>query len=168
MGNINDIPITMKYIKNRINVILTLQISEPDLNTSEFAGFKIVNCYELLEKYNYCSSQDSHLKKLEYISEEIINSEDPILICNTGLSTMDFDIISGILRPHQLIINKILIPTLSKRNRKLAEGQEAYRNHSRWLHFYPGEIEDIYNNFEEEIKDLKTRYENTGTEIQEI
>lgn len=154
--------------KNRISVILTLQIAEPEVNVSEFAGFRIINSHEILEKHNYCPPQDSHLKKLEYISEEIINSEDPILICETGLSTMDFDIISEILRPYELIINKILVPNPSKRNKKLAEGQEMYRNHSRWLHFYPGEIEDIYNDFEEEIKDLKTRYENTQTEIQEI
>lgn len=154
--------------KNKINVILTLQISEPDLNVSEFAGFKIVNCYEMLEKYNYDSSHDSHLKKLEYISEEIINSEDPILICDTGLSTMDFDIISEILRPYKLTINKIVVPNPSKRNKKLAEGQKMYREHSRWLHFYPGEIEDIYNDFEEEIKDLKIRYKNTETKILEI
>ncbi len=72
------------------------------------------------------------------------------------------------LKPHQLTVNKILVPNESKRNKKLADGQKAYRDHSRWLHFYPGEIEDIYKEFEAEIKTLKARYENTETQILEI
>ncbi|SDJ57645.1 hypothetical protein SAMN05421542_3863 [Chryseobacterium jejuense] len=120
------------------------------------------------EKYEYHSSKEYQLKKLEYISDEIMNSEGNILICNTGLSITDFDTLSEMLKLHELAINKILIPNESKRNKKLADGQEAYRNHSRWLHFYPGEIEDIYNEFEAEIKSLKTRCENTETKILEI
>ncbi|MBP2616856.1 hypothetical protein [Chryseobacterium jejuense] len=120
------------------------------------------------EKYEYHSSKEYQLKKLEYISDEIMNSEYNILICNTGLSITDFDTLSEMLKLHELAINKILIPNESKRNKKLADGQEAYRNHSRWLHFYPGEIEDIYNEFEAEIKSLKTRCENTETKILEI
>ncbi|MGN7864655.1 hypothetical protein [Chryseobacterium sp. 22458] len=159
-----------KYLldKKNIHIILTLQVPKADINISEFKGFKIVNCSDILEKYNYRSSVDSDQKKLEYLSEKIIHSEDHILICNTGLSIPEFDTLSEMLKPHQLTINKILIPNESKRKKKLAEGQKAYRDHSRWLHFYPGEIEDIYKAFEAEIQTLKTRYENTGTKILEV
>ncbi|MFZ4930380.1 hypothetical protein [Chryseobacterium sp. Mn2064] len=164
----------MNFIKNgaglkrKINVILTLQVSESDINTSEYKGFRILSCYDMLEKYDYRSSTDSNQKKLEYMLEEIIHSEYHILICNTHLDVVDFDTLSEMLMPHELIIDEILVPNESKRNKKLADGQEAYRNHSRWLHFYPGEIEDIYERFEAEIKSLKTRYKNTETKIQEV
>lgn len=159
-----------KYLseKKNINVILTLQVPKADIDPSEFKDFTIVNCYEMLERYNYRPSADPRRKKLEYISEEIIHSENHILICNTGLEIPEFDTIAEMLKPHQLTINKILIPNESKRNKKLADGQKAYRDHSRWLHFYPGEIEDIYKEFEAEIKTLKARYENTETQILEI
>ncbi|ROS11413.1 hypothetical protein EDF65_3825 [Chryseobacterium nakagawai] len=155
-------------LKKKITVILTLQVSKQDINISEFAGFKIVSCHDILQKFNYRSSIESHEKKLKYISEEIIHSKDDILICDLKVSITSFDTLTEMLKPHQLTINKILVPNESKRNKKLAEGQEAYRNHSRWLHFYPGEIEDIYREFEAKIKSLKTRYENTETEILEI
>ncbi len=160
-----------KYLftsQKKISIILTLQISESDLDNSEYVNFKIVNCFDMPERYEYHSSKEYHLKKLEFIYDEIMNSEDHILICNTGLSITDFGTLIEILKQHQLTINKILVPNESKRNKKLAEGQEAYRNHSRWLHFYPGEIEDIYNEFEMEIKSLKARCENTETKILEI
>lgn len=154
--------------KNKINAILTLQLSEPDIKNSEFVNFKIVDCSEVLQKNNYNPLKDSNLKILEYISEEIINSEDNILIYNAGLSITDFDSISEMLKPYELTIDKILVPNESKRNQQLAEGKEAYRNHNRWLHFYPGEIEDMHNEFELKIKNLKTKYENTETKILEI
>lgn len=154
--------------KKKINVILTLQLSEPDIKNSEFVNFKIVDCSEVLQKNNYNPLKDSNLKILEYISEEIINSENNILIFNAGLSITDLDSISEMLRPYELTINKILIPNESKRNQQLAEGKEAYRNHNRWLHFYPGEIEDMHNEFELKIKNLKIKYENTATKVLEI
>jgi hypothetical protein len=160
-----------KYLskpKNKIEVILTLQVCESDLNISELASYKIMNCFEVLEKYNYDLLKDSNLKRLEYISDEIIDSENNILICDTGLSIMDFHKISEILKQYKLTIDKILVPKESKRNQKLAEGEEMYRNHSRWIDFYPGQIEDIHNEFELKIKTLKTRYENTETKILEI
>lgn len=154
--------------KKKKNVILTLQVCEPELNISEFVSFKIVNCFEVLQKYNYDLLKDSNLKRLEYIADEIINSENNILICDTGLSITDFHIISEMLNPNELTIDKILVPKESKRNQKLVEGQEMYRNHNRWIDFYPGQIEDIHNEFELIIKNLKTRYENTETKILEI
>ncbi|BAP33387.1 uncharacterized protein CHSO_4350 [Chryseobacterium sp. StRB126] len=167
--------ITMNFIKKhlstskkKINIILTLQISESDLDSSEYVNFKIVNCFDMPEKYEYHSSKEYQFKKLEYISDEIMNSEHSILICNTGLSITDFDTLTEMLKSYELIIDRILVPNQSKRNKKLADGQEAYRNHSRWLHFYPGEIEDIYNEFEAKIKSLKAKYENTETKILEI
>lgn len=154
--------------KKKISVILTLEVSSSDVNTPEFADFKIVSCYDILEKYNYHPSMDPYARKLDCICEEIIRSEDPILICNTGLSVPDIDALSEMLNPHELSIDKILIPNESKRKKKLAEGQEAYKNHSRWLNFYPGEIEDIYHEFEAKIEGLKSRYKNTGTEVLEV
>jgi hypothetical protein len=157
----------LKSPKN-IKVILTLQICEPSLKITEFDNFKIINCHEVLEKYNYDLLKDSNQKRIEYLSEEIINSETNILICDTGLSITDFHKISEILKSSELNIDKILVPNESKRIRKLQEGQEMYRNHSRWIDFYPGQIEDIHNEFELTIKNLKSRYENTKTEILEI
>lgn len=165
----------MNFIKNilseskkKISIILTLQVPESDLPTSEYAGFKMINCFDMPEKYEYHSSKEYYLRKLEYISDEIMSSEDNILFCNSELNIEDFDTLSEMLKQHGLIINQVLVPNLSKRNKKLAEGQKAYRDHSRWLDFYPGEIEDIYNEFEERIKSLKTKYENTETKILEI
>ena len=157
----------LKSPKN-IKVILTLQICEPSLKITEFESFKIINCYEVLEKYDYDLLKDSNQKRIEYLSEEIINSESNILICDTGFSITDFHKISEILKSSKLNIDKILVPNESKRNKKLQEGQEMYRNHNRWIDFYPGQIEDIHNDFELIIKNLKSRYENTKTEILEI
>lgn len=158
----------MLVLKKKINVILTFRIDESDIKNSEFANFKIVDFSDVLLKNNYHPSKDSELNKLEYLSKEIINSEDNIVIYNTGSSLEDFDIISEILKPYELIINNILVPNESKRKQQLADGQKAYRDHSRWLHFYPGEIEENHKYFEQKIKTLKAKYQNTETKILEI
>ena len=56
-----------KYLseKKNINVILTLQVPKADIDPSEFKDFTIVNCYEMLEKYNYHPPADPRRKKLE-------------------------------------------------------------------------------------------------------
>ncbi|MFP3593429.1 hypothetical protein [Chryseobacterium sp. SIMBA_038] len=165
----------MNFIKNnlseskkKINVALTFRIYESDIKSSEFANFKIVDFSDVLLKNNYHPSKDSELKILEYLSKEIINSEDNIVIYNTGSSLEDFDTISEMLKPHELIINNILVPNESKRQQQLADGQKAYRDHSRWLNFYPGEIEENHKYFAEKIKTLKAKYQNTETKILEI
>ena len=154
--------------KRKINVIITLQICKTDLNISEFENFEIINCFEVLQKYNYDLLKDSNFKRIEYIADEIINSETNIIICDTGFNITDFHQITKILKPKKLNIDKILVPNEFKRNNKLAEGQEMYQNHNRWIDFYPGQIEDIHNEFELKIKNLKSRYKNTDTEIVEI
>lgn len=158
----------MLVLKKKINVILTFRIDESDIKSSEFANFKIVDFSDVLLKNNYHPSKDSKLNKLEYLSKEIINSEDNIVIYNTGSSLEDFDTISEILKPYELIINNILVPNESKRKQQLADGQKAYRDHSRWLHFYPGEIEENHKYFEQKIKTLKAMYQNTETKVLEI
>ena len=171
-SNINK---TMNFIKSnlpeskkRINVILTYRIDESDIKNSEFAHIKIVDFSDILLKNNYHPAKDSELDKLEYLSKEIINSEDNIVIYNTRLSLEDFDTISEMLKPHELIINNILVPNEAKRKQQLAEGQEAYRNHNRWLNFYPGEIEENHKKFAEKIETLKIKYQNSETKIVEI
>ncbi|GAA5097276.1 hypothetical protein GCM10023210_32120 [Chryseobacterium ginsengisoli] len=154
--------------KKRINVILTYRIDESDIKSSEFAHFKIVDFSDILLKNNYHPSKDSELNELEYLSKEIINSEDNIVIYNTRLSLEDFDTISEMLKPHELIINNILVPNDSKRQQQLANGQKAYREHSRWLNFYPGEIEENHKKFAEKITTLKAKYQNTETKVSEI
>ncbi|WP_421498081.1 hypothetical protein [Flavobacterium columnare] len=146
-----------KSEKNKI-IILTLEINKPHLNIDEFKNFEIMNCYELLEKQNYDSLNDSNEKRIEYIANEIINSKINILICDVCFSITDFDKISELLKPNKLIINKILVPNESKRKSKLLDGQEIYRNHSRWLDFYPGQIEEIHEEFEMKIKNKKNKY----------
>lgn len=154
--------------KKKINVILTYRIDESDIKNSEFADFKIVDFSDILQKNNYNPQKDSELNKLEYLSKEIINSEDNIVIYNTGSNLEDFDTISEMLKPHELIINNILVPNEAKRQQQLADGQKAYRDHSRWLNFYPGEIEENHKKFAEKIETLKTKYQNTETKISEI
>ena len=51
---------------------------------------------------------------------------------------------------------------------QLADGQKAYREHNRWLNFYPGEIEENHKYFEQRIITLKEKYRNTETKISEI
>lgn len=164
----NIIENNLSESKKRINVILTYRIDESDIKNSEFAHFKIVDFSDILLKNNYHPSKDSQLNELEYLSKEIINSEDNIVIYNTGSSLEDFDIISEMLKPYDLIINNILVPNKSKRDQQLAEGKELYRNHSRWLNFYPGEIEENHKKFAEKIETLKAKYQNTETKISEI
>lgn len=154
--------------KSETNVILTIKISRSELNIAEYKDFRIVDCSEVLQKNNYNPLNDSEDKRIEYISEEIIHSEENILIYETGLSISDFDTISEMLKPYNLIISKILVPGESKRKKRLAEGQEAYRNHNRWLNFYPGEIEEMHEAFELMIQNLKDRYKNTETKIVEV
>ena len=102
----------MNFIKNnlseskkKINVVLTFRIDESDIKNSEFANFKIVDFSDVLLKNNYHPSKDSELNILEYLSKEIINSEDNIIIYNTGSSLEDFDTISEMLKPYELIIS---------------------------------------------------------------
>ena len=123
----------MNFIKNnlseskkKINVVLTFRIDESYIKSSEFAHFKIVDFSDVLLKNNYHPEKDSELNKLEFLSKEIINSEDNIIIYNTGLSLEDFDTISELLKPHELIINNILVPNEAKRQQQLADGQRAY------------------------------------------
>lgn len=66
--------------KKKINVILTYRIDESDIKNSEFAHFKIVDFSDVLQKNNYHPEKDSELNRLEYLSKEIINSEDNSLI----------------------------------------------------------------------------------------
>jgi hypothetical protein len=154
--------------EKKIIVAFTLKIPESDLQNPEFAGFKIMDGSEILQKSHYNPLNDSRLKKFEYIAKEIISVKDSILIYNTGFGLTDFPTISEMLKPYNLTVNKIFLPNESKRNQQLVDGQKAYWDHNRWLNFYPGEIEDLHEEFEREIKSLKARYENTGTEIVEI
>ncbi len=154
--------------EKRINVILTLRICEPHLNISEFENFEIINCYEVLEKYNYDLLKDSNIKRIEYVVDKILNSKTNVLICDTNFEILDFHKIIEMLEPNKLNIDKILVPNETKRNEWLAEGQETYKNHSRWMDVRPGQLEEIYEEFEYKIKKLKSRYENTETKIVEI
>lgn len=164
----NIIENNLSASKKKIKVILTYRIDESDIKNSEFAHFKIVDFSDILLKNNYHPEKDSELNKLEYLSKEVINSEDNIAIYNIRLSLEDFDTISELLKPHELIINNILVPNEAKRQQQLADGQKAYRDHSRWLNFYPGEIEENHKYFAEKIKTLKAKYQNTETKILEI
>lgn len=164
----NMIKNNLSKSKKKIKVILTYRIGESDIKSSEFSNFKIVDFSDVLLKNNYHPSEHSELNKLEYLSKEIINSEDNIVIYNTGSSLEYFDAVSEMLKPYKLIINNILVPNESKRKQQLADGQKAYREHSRWLNFYPGEIEENHKYFAEKIKTLKAKYQNTETKISEI
>lgn len=154
--------------ERKIKVILTYRIDESDIKNSEFANFKIVDFSDVLQKNNYDPSKDSELNKLEYLSKVIIISEDNIVIYNTGSNLEDFDTLSEMLKPYKLIIDNILVPNESKRKQQLIDGQKAYREHNRWLNFYPGEIEENHKYFEQIINTLKEKYRNTETKISEI
>ena len=149
-------------------VCLTIRCSKSEIDFEEFKNFTIYDCYEVLKKYNFDSQKDSNLKQIEYISTEIINSKTDIMICDFDLEIIDIDKISEKLKVYNLFVNKIIVPNKMKRNKLLADGQEMYRNHNRWLDFYPGQIENIHNEREREIKFLKSYYENTETEILEL
>lgn len=164
----NIIENNLSASKKKIKVILTYRIYESDIKNSEFAHFKIVDFSDVLLKNNYHPEKDSELNELEFLSKEIINSEDNIVIYNTGSNFEDFDTISEMLKPHELIINNILVPNEAKRQQQLADGQRAYREHSRWLDFYPGEIEENHKKFAEKIETLKAKYRNTETKVLEI
>lgn len=154
--------------RTRINICLTLEIPKSDLNISEYVNFEILNCVELLEKYKYDLLKDSNLKRLEYIEIEIINSDSDILICDTRLGVDEIIRISEKIKLSKLTISQIIVPSKDKRDKQLEEGLELYRNHNRWIDFYPGQVEDVYNSFENIINELKKHFVQTETKIIEV
>ena len=149
-------------------IYLTLTINKSEINREIFENFTIINCYEILDKYNYNLLKDTNLTRVEYLTTEIIKTESNLIICDTNLNVEDILRLSENIKLSNFYINKIIVPNEIKRNKLLAEGQEMYKNHNRWIDFYPGQIEEVHNEFEMKIKNLKSTFENTETEILEI
>jgi len=149
-------------------VYLTFKIEKKDLIITNFAEFDVFDSWEVLDKFSYDLITDSNETRLNYISKQIEKSNSNILICNAGYNLEDFERIAQNLEIQKIRINKIFLPNQIKRDKILAEGIELYNNHNRWFDFYPGQIEDIHNDSEERIKNIKIGFENTHTEIIEI
>lgn len=148
-----------------MDVCITFRLRKEDFDSLTYTNFELVNCFEVLEKYGYDIMKHSTTDRLNFIATEIINSKKNSVICDVSLDYEGTIYLSEFLRKSNIEISKIIVPNQIKRNKHYQEGLEAYRYHNRWLDFYPGQIEDVYNEFEELIAKVKLHFQDKKTTV---
>ena len=147
-------------------VYLTISIEKKDLNSADFDEFVIINAWEILEEKGYDLLKDNNDVRINHLISEIDKRAEKILICNAGFNVEDLNKIS--LNLKSKVVNKIIMPSQDRREKQLAESIEFDRKHNRWTNFYPGELEDNYNNFGEILSKIKNNYIKHETKVVEV
>lgn len=126
-----------------------------------------IDSSDLLDKYGYDLLKHKAHQRLAFIAEEILKSSGDILVGSAGYSYSDFMSIHTALRKNNRAVTTIFIPSQQRLAAELKEGQEIYRQHNRWLDFYPGQIEDVHEKRLKAINEIRSGFINTGVKVVE-
>ena len=126
-----------------------------------------INSSDLLDKYAYDLLKHTVHQRLAFIAEEILKSSGDILVGSAGYSYSDLLNIHTALRKDNRAVTAIFVPSQQRLAAELKEGQEIYRQHNRWLDFYPGQIEDVHEKRVKAINEIRSRFVNTGVKVVE-
>ena len=124
-----------------------------------------INSSDLLAKYAYDLLKHTPHQRLTFIAEEILKSNGDILVGSAGYSYNDFMYIHTVLRKSNRAVTTIFVPSHTRLEAELKEGQEIYRQHNRWLDFPPGHIEDVHEARLKTISEIKSRFVRTGIQV---
>ncbi|WP_029272826.1 hypothetical protein [Flavobacterium sp. KJJ] len=155
-------------VSNKKKISFTINLS---LDENEFAGledFYKISINDIAKKYGFDIYTDERIKKFECLIKEIKYSEGNILVANAGYNVGDFNIINSLLTKENLQIHTVFIRSEKRRNADLKEGQELYNNLNRWIDFYPGQIEDVHQKREDNLKEIIDYFQSTKTLIEEV
>lgn len=155
-------------LNNSKNISLTINLDIDDNAFNDLVGFRKLTINDVAEKYEFDFFTEERIKKFEYLVREIKETKSNILVGNAGYDLNDLKIIGSLLKKEKLKIHTVFIRSEKRRNADLLEGQELYRNHNRWIDFYPGQIEDVHQEKENNLKEIKDYFEGTETLIVEI
>jgi hypothetical protein len=103
-----------------------------------------INSSDVLSKYSYDLLKHTSHQRLSFITDEILKTNQNILIGSAGYTFNDFLSIHAALRKSNRAVTAIFVPSEDRLAAELKEGQEIYRLHNRWLDFPPGHIEDVH------------------------
>lgn len=151
-----------------MKIYLTIEVDSKDELFNKLEGFHKVNFIDLDQKYNYNLVGDSSRNPLDNLLTEIDYLNQDLIV---GFACYDLkellEIESKIVSINKKL-DKVFLPSLDKRISKLVEGQKIYSEHSRWLDWPPGYVEDLFAKFEINVTEIKEHYKNTLTIIEEV
>lgn len=151
-----------------MNVFLTINLDVNDKVFDVFSGFYKANIDTIIKKYNYDMFVDEYQLKLKYLVEEIKVLNRDVLIGNVCHSLEDLKLIISLADENHFEIEKVFIPSVSRRILTLLEGQRIYSELNRWIDFYPGQIEEVHQKNEDNYLEIIKYFENNKTRIIEI
>jgi len=140
---------------NKKNICFTIDLSLNEYAFDVLEDFYKTSIHDIAKKYQFDVFTDELISKFEYLIKEIKASENHILVANAGYNVSDFKIINSLLAKENLHIHTIFIRSEERRNADLTEGQKMYQNFNRWIDFYPGQIEDVHQEKEDNLKEIK-------------
>jgi hypothetical protein len=151
-----------------MNVFLTIDLEIGDKVFDDFSGFYKASINTIIEKCNYDMLVDNYQIKFKYLVQEIIKLNKDVLVGNVCYNLEDLKLIIALFNESNLEIQKVFIPSVSRRILTLLEGQKLYRDHNRWIYFYPGQIEDVHEKKENNYLEILKYFENSKIKIIEI
>ncbi|TDW48714.1 hypothetical protein EV144_103231 [Flavobacterium sp. 270] len=151
-----------------MNISLTVNLDVEDKVFNDFSDIYKANLEKLIKEYKYDMFVDEYQIKFKYLVQEIKKLNRDILVGNASYNLDNLKLIIALLNENNLEIQKIFIPSLSRRIASLIEGQEMYRNHSRWIDFYPGQVEEIHQERENNYLEIIKYFEDKKTVVVEI
>lgn len=151
-----------------MNICFTVNLELNDKVFDDLKYFHKVHISAIADKYKYDLFSDDTLMKYGYLVQEIKSINADILIQNAFYDLNDLKVLISLLNKEDLEIYKIFIPSVSRRIARLIEGQEMYSNFSRWLDFYPGQIEEIHESREKKYLEINEYFTDKKTAVIEI
>ena len=127
---------------------------------SDFDFIKSISTISIFEndkKYNPDGQSITQTQSIKNLISEIKKTETDVLVYGSFFELKYIIDFKKRLKKTNHYLFEIYVLSAVKRHLQLLEGQELYRNHSRWLDFYPGEIEDIHKQREDNINEI-TKY----------
>lgn len=149
-------------------IYLTIDLVIDDKVFDNLIDFHKTYTTHLIQKYKYDILVDEKTKEFEYLVKAIKRFKGNILIGNACYNLSDLKVVISLLAKVNLQLNKIFIRSESRRAADLIEGQELYRNHNRWIDFYPGQVEEVHQKNENNLKEIKDYFEGSNILIVEV
>ncbi|WJS94687.1 hypothetical protein NYQ10_21640 [Flavobacterium johnsoniae] len=144
-------------------ICLTVNLPVNESVFDDLVDFCKINIHEINEKYNFDSYTGERIKKYENLVKEIKKLEGDILIGNAAYNVEDFKVCNSLFAKNNLQIKTVFIRSEERRNADLNEGQQLYRDHNRWIDFYPGQIEDVHQKNEDNLKEIIDYFQGSDT-----
>lgn len=151
-----------------MNISVTVNLDVEDKVFNDFSDIYKANLEKIIKEYKYDMFVDEYQIKFKYLVQEIKKLNRDILVGNASYDLDNLKLIIALLNENNLEIQKIFIPSVSRRIVSLIEGQEMYRNHSRWIDFYPGQVEEIHQERENNYLEIIKYFEDKKTVVVEI